>query len=131
MDENENAPAGLFETPRRLSANFLSILHNRMELLVVELQQERIRILEAVLFVAVIAALGFFALALLSTALIVFIWAKFGVDALLICLFSLSALGIAVALLVLWRLWVRLKDWAFLPGTLAELKKDLECLDNK
>ena len=127
MDENENAPASLLETPRRLGATFLTILHNRLELLVVELQQERIRILEAILMVAVIATLGFVTLASVATAVIYLTWNKFGVDG----LFVVGGLGLAGALVVLWRLWVRLKDWAFLPGTLNELKKDLECLDNK
>jgi uncharacterized membrane protein YqjE len=127
MDENENAPAGLFETPRRLGATFLTILHNRLELLVVELQQERIRILEAVLFVAVIAGLGFLTVAAVATAVLILTWSKFGVDG----LFVVGGLGLIGTLLVCWRLWVRLKSWAFLPGTLNELKKDLECLDNK
>lgn len=127
MDENENAPPGLLEAPRRLGASFLTILHNRLELLVVELQQERIRILEAVLFVAVIAGLGFLTVAAVATAVLILTWSKFGVDG----LFVVGGVGLAGTLLVCWRLWVRLKDWAFLPGTLNELKKDLECLDNK
>jgi uncharacterized membrane protein YqjE len=125
MEENEKP--GLLEAPRRLGATFLTILHNRLELLVVELQQERIRILEAVLFVAVIATLGFFTLASVATAVIILTWNKFGVDG----LFVVGGLALAGTLLVCWRLWVRLKNWAFLPGTLNELKKDLECLDNK
>jgi uncharacterized membrane protein YqjE len=125
MDENEKA--GLLEAPRRLGATFLTILHNRLELLVVELQEERVRILEAMLFVAVIATLAFFTLAAVTTAVIILTWNKFGVDG----LFVIGGLGLAGTLLVFWRLWVRLKNWAFLPGTLAELKKDLECLDNK
>jgi uncharacterized membrane protein YqjE len=127
MEENEQASAGLLDTPRRLGGAFLTVLHNRLELLVVELQEERIRIFEAVLLLAVIVALGFFTLALLAAALIYLTWNEFGV----IGLFALSGAGLVAALLVFWRLWLRLKDWEFLPGTLNELKKDLECLDNK
>ncbi len=127
MDEDEKAPASLLEAPRRLGATFLTILHNRLELLVVELQEERVRILEAVLFVAVIATLGFFTLASVATAVIILTWNKFGVDG----LFVVGGVGLAGTLLIVWRLWVRMKTWEFLPGTLTELKKDLECLDNK
>lgn len=115
------------ENARRLGASFLAVAHNRLELLVLELQQERIRIIEAILLIATIAALGFFTIALLAAALIVLTWDRFGV----IGLFVLSGVGLIGTLIVLWRLWVRLKDWAFLPGTLDELKKDFECLDNK
>lgn len=127
MDEHEYAPAGFMENARRLGATFLGVLHNRLELLSVELQQERIRIIEAILLIAAIAALGFFTLALLAAALIYLTWNEFGVEG----LFILSGVGLVGTLLVFWRLWLRLKDWAFLPGTLAELKKDFECLDNK
>jgi uncharacterized membrane protein YqjE len=127
MDEHEKAPAGFMENLRRLGAGFLAVFHNRLELLSVELQQERIRIIEALLLVAIIVALGFFTLALLTAALIVLTWDQFGV----IGLFVLSGAGLIGTLLVFWRLWIRLKDWAFLPGTLAELKKDFECLDDK
>jgi uncharacterized membrane protein YqjE len=127
MDEHENAPAGFMENARRLAATFLGVLHNRLELLSVELQQERVRILEALLLISAIAALGFFTLALLAAALIYLTWNEFGVEG----LFILSGAGLVGTLLVFWRLWIRLKDWAFLPGTLAELKKDFECLDNK
>ena len=127
MDEHENAPAGFMENLRRLGATFLGVAHNRLELLSVELQQERIRIFEALILISAIAVLGFFTLALLAAALIVLTWDQFGV----IGLFVLSGIGLIGALLVFWRLWVRIKDWAFLPGTLAELKKDFECLDNK
>lgn len=115
------------ENARRLVATFLGVFLNRLELLSVELQQERIRIFEAILLIAGIAVLGFFTIALLAAGLIVLTWDQFGV----IGLFVLSGLGLIGTLLVFWRLWIRLKDWAFLPGTLAELKKDFECLDNK
>jgi uncharacterized membrane protein YqjE len=46
-------------------------------------------------------------------------------------LWALSGVGLICTLLAYWRLRVRLKNWPLLSGTLAELKKDRECLELK
>lgn len=127
MDENENIPPGLLNTLRRLGATILAIFQNRLELLIVELQEHRIRLVEALLLVAAIVALGFFTLTLAAAAVIFLVWKAFGVAG----LFVLSGIGLIGTLLVGWRLRARLKNWPLLAGTLAELRKDREWLENK
>ena len=127
MDDQEPASPNLPETLRRLGAAALAIFQNRLELLVVELHEDRIRLLEALLMVVAIVALGLFTLTLAAAAVIVLIWNSFGV----IGLFVLSGVGLVATLVVCWRLHLRLKNWPLLPGTLEQLKKDRECLENK
>jgi uncharacterized membrane protein YqjE len=127
MDTNEKSPASWGEAFRRLRAVVLAIFHNRLELLVVELQEERNRLFQAVLLVALIVACGFFTLMLAVAAVIILTWNIFGVAGLLV----MCGLFLAGTLVLCWRLVIRLKNWPLLPGTLAELKKDRECLDNK
>jgi uncharacterized membrane protein YqjE len=112
---------------RRLAATILAIFQNRLELLMVELQEERLRLFNALLLTTAIVALGGFTLAMAAFALGVVVWDEFGVQG----LFALSGLGLVSTLLAYWRLRVRLKNWPLLSGTLAELKKDRECLESK
>jgi uncharacterized membrane protein YqjE len=127
MDDKEEVPLKLPETLRRLGSAILAILQNRIELLVVELHQDRIRLVETLLLVVAVVALGLFTLSLAAAAVIILVWARFGV----IGLFIVSVAGLIATLVVGWRLNLRLKNWPLLPGTLEQLKKDRECLENK
>jgi uncharacterized membrane protein YqjE len=127
MDEKEQSPPGLLETIRRLRAVILAIINNRLELLVLELQQERNRLFQALLLLALIVASGFFTVVLAVAAIIILTWDEFGVWGVVV----MCGLFLIATLLLGWRLVVRLKNWPLLPGTLAELKKDRECFDNK
>jgi len=127
MDEKETTPPGLRETLRRLGATILAVFSNRLELLVVELQEERIRFFEAVVLLAAIVALGFFTLTLAAIGVILLVWKEFGVWG----LFIMSSIGLIGTILAVWLLQARLKNWPLLAGTLAELRKDRAWLENK
>jgi uncharacterized membrane protein YqjE len=124
MDEPETVHPGLLATFRRLAATLVAIIQNRLELLLVELQEERVHLIKAVLLTAAIVALGAFTLAMAACALSIVVWNQFGVQG----LWALSGLGLLGTLLTYWQLRTRLKNWPLLPGTLAELKKDRDCL---
>jgi len=127
MDDQEEIPSGLPDTLRRLGSAILAMLQNRLELLVVELHEDRIRLIETLLLVVAVVALGLFTLILAAAAVIVLVWNTLHVAG----LFIVSGVGLVATLLVGWRLNVRLKNWPLLPGTLEQLKKDRECLENK
>jgi len=127
MDQKATFHPGLLETLRRLAATVLAILQNRIELLLVELQEERARLLNALMLTAVIVSLGLFTVAMAGGALAIAVWHEYGLRG----LFALSALGLVGTVLAYWGLRVRLKHWPFLSGTLAELKKDRECLERR
>ena len=127
MDEHETARPGLRSSLRRVGATILAIFQNRLELLVVELQEERIRLFNALLLLAGIVVMGALTLALGLSAAIVIVWDKFGVRG----LWGLSGLGLVITLLAYWRLRVWLKNWPLLAGTLAELRKDRNSLEAK
>lgn len=127
MDDKEEASPNFPETLRRIGAAVLAIVQNRLELLIVELHENRLRLFEALLLVMAIVVLGLFTLSLAAAAVIVLVWNRFGV----IGLFILSGVGLIATVLVFWRLQLRLKNWPLLQGTLEQLKKDRECLENK
>jgi uncharacterized membrane protein YqjE len=127
MEQGEAQRHGVFETVRRLAATVLAILHNRLELVVVELEQERLRLFDALLLAAVVVTLGFFTLATAVVAVLIVVWDKYGVNGLM----AASGLGLVCTLFAYWRLRARLKNWTLLSSTMAELKKDRECLERK
>ena len=127
MDENATVRPGLLETLHRLGAAALAVFQNRLELLAVELQEERVRLFNALLLMAAIVALGFVTLALAAFALAVVAWNEYGV----LGLAALSGLSLVGTLLAHWRLRVHLRNWPLLSNTLAELRKDRACLENR
>jgi len=109
---------------RRISETFLSVLHNRLELLTLELKEEK-HWAVATLVLAVMAA-SFAILSIVAIFVTVAFlvppearpWVMLGICAatiggLLFCIFSLKA---------------KLKRPPMLNDTLAELKKDIACL---
>ncbi len=127
MDEPGDSQGGFFASLGRLPKTALAILQNRFELFLVEWQEERWRLIQVFL-------LGGLALLLVGLALLVAT-----VTVVELCLREnrlgwlggLTLLYVAAAILVLWRLRARLKNWAPFSATLAELKKDKACLDKK
>ena len=122
MDPQQTEHHGPLKPLKQMLATLLAILHNRLELLVVELQEERIRILNALLLTAIIVAVGIFTLAMAACALSIVVWSEFGLRG----LWALSALGLIGTLVTYWRLRTRLRHWPLLPETMAQLKQDRE-----
>lgn len=126
MEEPAEKSAGILASGKRLVATLLSIARNRLELLAVELQEERARLFEALLLVAGVVVFATLTLAMLSLAVIAALWREHRVAALA----GLGFFYLAAALLTYWRLQHRLKNWTVLSGTMAELEKDKACLDD-
>jgi uncharacterized membrane protein YqjE len=127
MDEAGESRTGIFGSLRRLLRLGVAIAHNRLELLLVEMQEERWRFFNALLLVG--AALILAALTLMvATITVVVVCLKHNREDLLIGLMLLYLVATVVAF---WRLRSRLKNWEPFSATLAELKKDKECLEEK
>jgi len=127
MDQGETKRDGLFDTLRRLGATLVAVLENRLELLVVELQEERIRLINTVLLVAIVVALGLFTLTTAAIAVLIVVWNEYGV----LGLFVASGIGLLGTVFSYWQLGLRLKNWPLLSGSLAELRKDCEWLKTR
>jgi uncharacterized membrane protein YqjE len=115
----------LADASKRLAQRTLVICENRIELLMVEFQEERERILRAIWLALGAAAFGLLAGVALTAVITVAFWRQSPMAALLI----LTALY-AVAATVLYARLVRLqRDWQTLPTTLDQLRKDREWLE--
>ena len=116
----------LVETSRHFARRLLNIGENRFELLMVEVQEERERLLHAILLALGVAGFGLLAGAALTGAIVVLLWELSRVAALLV----LTSLYGATAVCLYWRLAVLRRNWRTLPATLDQLKKDRACLEN-
>lgn len=120
------ASSGLMGSARRLLATLVSIASTRLELLANELQEERLRLTQMLLFA--LCALFCFGMGILL--LTVFVVALFWDDHRLAALGALSALFFALGTLValLLRSKAQSKPRLF-SASLAELTKDRQQLD--
>ena len=115
------APAGqLVETSKRFARRLLTIVENRLELLMVEVQEERERLLHAILLALGVAAFGLLAGVALTGAIVVLLWAYSPVAVLL----TLTGLYGAAGVCLYRQLTRLLRDWQNLPATLDQLRKD-------
>jgi uncharacterized membrane protein YqjE len=115
----------LATTSRRFAQRLLTIGENRLELLTVEVQEERERLLHAFLLALGAAAFGLLAGVALTGAIVVLFWDFSHVAVLL----ALTGLYGAAAVFLYRRLSVLLRDWKTLSATLDQLRKDCACLE--
>jgi uncharacterized membrane protein YqjE len=115
----------LVETSRRFARRLLAVGENRFELLMVEVQQERERLLRAILLALGVAAFGLLTGVALTGAIVVLLWELSRAAALLV----LTGLYGAAAVCLYRRLTRLLRDWQNLPATLDQLRKDRACLE--
>jgi uncharacterized membrane protein YqjE len=109
---------------RRFARRLLTIGENRIELLLVEVQEERERLLHACLLGLGTAALGLLAGITLTAAIVVWLWAWSPV----IVLLALTSLYGGAGVWLYRRLTGHLHYRHTLSATLDQLRKDHTCL---
>jgi uncharacterized membrane protein YqjE len=110
---------------RRFAERLLTIGENRLELLTVEVQEERERLLHSFLLALGVAAFGLLAGLTLTAAIVVLL----GQYSPLAVLLTLTGLYGAAAVCLYRRLTLLLRDWQTLSATLDQLRKDRACLE--
>jgi uncharacterized membrane protein YqjE len=110
---------------KRLGRRLLATGENRLELLVVEMQEARERLLQAIIVALAVAVFGLLAGIALTLAVVVLLWEHSPAVALLV---MAGSYGLTAG--ILFRRFRRLQqDWQALPATMEQLRKDRECLE--
>lgn len=102
-----------------------TIGENRLELLMVEVQEERERLLHAFLLGLGVGAFGLLASMTLTAAIAIWLWAYAPVGVLL----TLTGLYGAGGICLYRRLTRLLRNWQTLPASIDQLRKDRACLE--
>ena len=115
----------LATTSKQFVRRLATIGENRLELLAVEVQEERERILHAFLLALGVAAFGLLAgITLTATiALLLWTWSPLGVLAILTAIYAVAGFFLYR------RLTGLLRDWQTLSASLDQLRKDRACLE--
>ena len=125
MEESTVGFRLLARTAKQFARRVLTIGENRLELLAVEVQEERERLLHAFLLALGVAAFGLLAGLALTAAVVVGLCACSPLAVLL----ALTGLYGAVGVYLYRRLTVLLRDWQTLSASLDQLRKDRACLE--
>ena len=124
----EPTPAHLdqiVDSSKQFARRLLTVGENRLELLVVEIQEQRARLLHAMFLALAVAVFGFLALLSLNVAIVILLWERWPISALLV----MCAVYSTGAYCCYRQLASLLRDWTLLSATLEQLRKDRECLE--
>lgn len=116
---------GLAGSLRRTASSVLGLARGRIELFALELQEEKLRTLNLLVWFSVAIALAVAGLLVAIAALALFLWDAAGYAGLV----GLVLVTLGAAAAVLWHLRRRILDGPGpFAGTVAEFNKDLSCL---
>lgn len=124
MNAAQNAFADIAAASKRVAQRAIALGENRLELLMVEVQEARQRLLRAFLLALGMAVFGLLAGIALTIGIIILFWesSPLAAVAVLVLLYSGAAVFLHAQLSRLQR------DWEPFPATLGQLRKDCECL---
>ncbi|WP_371229660.1 phage holin family protein [Pseudomonas sp. QE6] len=125
MSDGMDAAKANSPSLRRLGAAFLGLLHGHVELLGIELQEQKARTVQILLLAGLALVFALLLLIGLSTLVLLLFWDSYRLQAAIgLCLFY-----IAGSLLSAWRLYQLLSDESSpFSATLDELARDRERL---
>jgi len=119
---------GWFEAMRRVGSSAFGLVRTRFSLFAVELQEEKLRAIDLLIWVAAAVALGTAGLLLAIGTLALFLWKTTGYWGLI----GLAVTTLVAAAGVMWRIRREiLNGEPPFSATAAEFKKDFECLNQK
>jgi uncharacterized membrane protein YqjE len=125
MQESTATVNQLGTTSKHFARRLLTVGENRLELLAVEMQEERERLLHALLLALGVAAIGLLAGMTLTAAVVVLMWAYSPAGVLL----TLTGVYGVTGVWLCRRLTDLLRDWQTLSASLDQLRKDRACLE--
>jgi uncharacterized membrane protein YqjE len=125
MDESTISAGQLGAISKNFARRLFLMGENRLELLAVEVQEERERLLHALLLALGVVAFGLLAGITLTFTIVVLFWNVSPVAVLL----ALTCLHSAAGIWLYRQLAARLRDWQTLAASLDQLRKDRACLE--
>jgi len=123
MAETPQTENGIFAGVTRLLQTLRDMAENRVELFLVELQEERVRLFDALFLLAVGVVCALMTLVVFTLTVVVIFWDTHR----LLVLTLVTAAYAAGAGAALVKLRSRLQRWEAFSATLQQIKKDRSC----
>ncbi len=127
MAERGETGEGISASVRRLVRTLLGVFHNRVELLLVELHECRWQLLNTLVLAGAVLILALMTMMAATAAIVVVCVRADRLD----LVAGLILVYLAATIAGFWCLRRRMKRWEPFSATLAELKKDKACLEEK
>lgn len=128
MASTEPKSGGIIDSLKQVGESALALVHNRLQLFSVELQEEKYRAIQSLLWLCAGVVLVGLGLAIGVGTVAMLVWVQWGVAGLA----GLTLVLLVAGSVVLGVMWNRLKSGAApFSATLRELKKDGEWLRRK
>lgn len=125
MSEPDSKPAGVLDSLRRIGDSVLGLVQSRLQLFALELQDEKLRLVDTLLWLGAGISIGGLGLLVGTAALALYVWEQAGYAG-LICL---AGVLLGVGALILFRLREYLqRETPPFADTLGEFGKDRACL---
>lgn len=125
MAEADSPGGGLLESARRMGTSLVALIHTRVELFAVELQEEKLRAISFLGWLIVALALAVAGILMTMGILSFFLWQQTGYPGVI----ALAVLTLLSAAGLLWMLRRRiLRGPDPFAATISEIGKDLDCL---
>jgi uncharacterized membrane protein YqjE len=124
MPDTAQNTGGVMNSVRRIASSLLGIVHNRVELFSIELQEEKLRTARQMLWLGLALAFALAGILVAIATLAIYLWQTAGYAGLA----GLSLGTLAIAGVLVWVICRRIQD-APKPfaSTLDEFRKDMEC----
>ncbi|HUA68843.1 MAG TPA: phage holin family protein [Candidatus Saccharimonadales bacterium] len=127
MDNAPHAEGGLLSTLTRMFKTVRDVVENRVELFLLELREERLRLMELLLLLLAGTVCALMALLMITFVVVVFFW---DTHRLLVIALIIAAYA-GAATIAFGMLRSRLRRWRAFVATLEQIKKDQECFKEK
>jgi len=128
METPPSDTPGLLDSLRSFAEGMLTSVHDRIELLSIELQEEKFRLIQVFIWISAMVFLGVLATVFASLVLVAIFWETARV--LVMCSLAGAYLLGLIAVLLGFRRFIAQQPKPF-AATLNELKKDRECFRAK
>jgi len=128
MSETGTKPGGMLASLRRMGDSLLALAQSRLQLFALELQSEKLRLMDLLLWLSLAVALGAVGLIVGTVALAIYLWETARYAGLLL----VAGVFVGAAVVIVWRLrkGIRRGPMPF-AETIGEFRKDRACLQGK
>jgi uncharacterized membrane protein YqjE len=128
METREPGSPGLLGSLRGLIDGLIGSAHDRLELLAVELHEEKYRLIQIFIWISAIVFLAMLATVFVSLALVVMLWETHRV--IVVCFLAGGYLTALVSVALGFRTYLKKQPKPF-AATLSELRQDRECIQKE